>query len=215
MDNVEISRLLGKHYSLTFDKFGPTLKGVDWSSSSEKEALRLSRVLKVIRNGSYEIDFSILDVGCGYGAAVPAIRAISKKADYFGIDIVEPMINYATERYPDCNFYIGDFLQLNIETKFDYVICNGILTQKLTIDSQDMTEFSKRIIVKMFELCDIGISFNIMSAYSNFQASNLFYLKPQDLVSWIAENLSTHFVVDNSSSLYEFTTHVYKEGKSK
>jgi SAM-dependent methyltransferase len=213
MDYLNISETLRTHYAETFSKHGPTLGGVDWSDSAEKEKLRMSKVLGVIREYDSAKGFSILDVGCGYGSALQPLKEKSENFTYVGIDLVAAMIVEAKKSYPNQRFICGDLLEETFAETFDYVICNGILTQKLSSQHSMMLEYMQQLVSKMFSICRIGISFNIMSLYSNYQVENLFYMNPQDVIEHVGRNLSSHFTIDQSYGLYEFTTYVYKKGE--
>ena len=76
-----------------------------------------------------------------------------------------------------------------------------------------MLEYMQELVSKMYSISRIGISFNIMSLYSNYQVDNLFYMNPQDVIEYVGRNFSSHFTIDQSYGLYEFTTYVYKNGE--
>jgi trans-aconitate methyltransferase len=175
--------------------------------------MRLHSILSVLREDTQKEFFSILDVGCGYGRAFDLLSKMSSRCKYTGIDIVEPMIISAKHLYPNATFYIGDFLDFKFDTKFDYVICNGIFTQKLHVNETDMLKFMQTVVTKMFHLCNVGISFNVMSSNTNFKSSNLFYLNPLVMLDFVQSNLSDHFLIDHSDGFFQYTTCVFRDGK--
>ena len=62
----------------------------------------------------------LLDVACGTG------RHAQKLSDSFqimGVDINPDMLQIAREKLPDVEFTIGDMKKLNLEDKFDAIIC--------------------------------------------------------------------------------------------
>ena len=213
MEYLDISENLKRHYTETFSKHGPSSRGVDWSDSEVKEELRISKVLGVVRDGDSTKGYSILDVGCGYGTALKYLTEKSDNFTYAGIDLVTEMIGEAKKLYPNQSFICGDFLKENFIGNFDYVICNGILTQKLNVEDSMMRNYMHQLVSKMFSLSRIGISFNIMSLYSNYQVDNLFYMNPHEIIDYVGRHFSPHFTVDQSYGLYEFTTYVYKKGE--
>lgn len=44
-----------------------------------------------------------------------------------GIDISETAVKRARELHPKFNFYVGDLLNINLELKYDLVICKEVL----------------------------------------------------------------------------------------
>ena len=165
----KISEIMKSHYTETYLQHGDTSKGVDWGINSAQAENRQHQMLSVanlsINRNQF---FSILDVGCGYGALADLIDEKGLKVKYTGVDIVPEMVTNAKKRHPDKSFLEEDFLATN-SSRHDYVVCNGILTQKLTATKLEMDHYAKVIIRKMFELCNIGIAFNIMNTNVNFQ----------------------------------------------
>jgi len=71
----------------------------------------------------------LLDLGCGPGSLVPALRERSDlNLDYVGVDLVPAMIHYARRKYPDEQFEVGDMEALDFpDNSFDIVLCSGVL----------------------------------------------------------------------------------------
>ena len=60
---------------------------------------------------------SILDIGCGTGEHVLALQEIGYKV--LGIDSSKEMIEHAKQRFPSCNFEVGDLQTYKKEKTFD------------------------------------------------------------------------------------------------
>ncbi len=58
----------------------------------------------------------VLDLGCGSGRFYPLLE--KRKADYYGIDFSEKMIEIAREKYPRARFWLGTGFQLAFESGF-------------------------------------------------------------------------------------------------
>jgi len=58
----------------------------------------------------------VLDLGCGNGRWYKVFK--EKKADYFGLDNSEKLIEIAKENFPDAKFFIGDALNLPFQDNF-------------------------------------------------------------------------------------------------
>jgi SAM-dependent methyltransferase len=204
-----ISKRLKEHYEKTFSKFGPNSQGVDWGKEEDLR-LRYENMLSVVRTGSCA-SVSLLDVGCGYGGLLDYAIARDFELDYTGIDVAENMIAYAKTHHRTGAFYLGDVLQYPFDLRFDYVVCNGILTQKLATTIREMDQFSNALIRRMFELCSTGIAFNIMSNKVNFTAENLYYRSPVEILSFCLDNLSSRVRIDHAYPLFEYTVYVYRD----
>ena len=206
----KITKKLRDHYRATFLKYGATSKGVDWGNKEWAARLRQEKMLNVIEKPNVET-VSLLDVGCGYGALADLIKELKIDVDYVGIDVVSEMVSAAEKRHPEFVFYNSEILDGNMSI-YDYVVCNGILTQKLDSSVTEMDLFSEELIKKMFSISRCGIAFNLMSSYVNYYSENLYYRNPSELLQWCMSNLTHRVKLDCSYDLkYEYTMYLYKE----
>jgi SAM-dependent methyltransferase len=210
----EISRKLGVHYAQKFAKFGATPQGVDWGPNSEDHRLRLDRMLAVLEYGVFSdgaLKPTILDVGCGYGSLLDMIQERRLPLKYCGIDMCVPMIEEARSRHESSEWLAGDVLELEGERRFDYVVCNGILTQKLEVSFKAMDRYLQILVTQMFDLCRIGVAFNVMTTHVNFMAPNLYYRNPTELLGWCMSALTPRIRIDHAYPMFEYTVYLYRE----
>lgn len=203
----DISNSLKEHYRKTILTNGPSPKGVDWRDESTSD-IRHNCMRNLLT--SINKDSTLLDVGCGYGAFLDYLKKQNININYQGVDIVEEMLIQANIMHPNANFKLGNFLEEDFDSLFDYVVCNGILTQKLDASLLDMEDFSKRIIKKMFDISKIGCCFNMMTTRCNFFAPNLFYRHPSEILTYCLSEITHNAKIDHSYGLYEFTVYLYK-----
>ncbi|MDX2256964.1 MAG: class I SAM-dependent methyltransferase [Pseudanabaenaceae cyanobacterium bins.39] len=206
----QVTETLHNHYRETFLLHGATSKGVDWGEKEWASLLRQAKMLEVINNTG-ENNISLLDVGCGYGALADIIKKQALPIDYTGIEVVKEMLEVAKTNHPNHQFIHGDILEVEVG-KYDYVVCNGILTQKLDTSILEMNQFAQRLIRKLFEICNCGVAFNLMTTFVNFQSDNLYYRNPAELMAWCMSELTPHIRVDCAYQLwYEYTVYLYKK----
>jgi SAM-dependent methyltransferase len=204
-----ISKRLQDHYSAKFSQHGANSQGVDWGTDQARVVLRYDKMLALLEDGPGKP--SVLDVGCGYGGLLGHAQSKAIALDYSGIDVAEAMVEAAKRKYPGTRFLVGDVLDLNAASqKFDYVICNGILTQKLDVPGLAMDEFAGRIIRHMFALCTRGLAFNIMTSKVNFFENNLYYRNPAEMLAWAMTEITPRVKIDHSYPLYEYSMYLYK-----
>ena len=149
--------------------------------------------------------------GCGYGALLA--HAISEDIDlrYTGIDVAANMIEWAAANLPTGLFIHGDVLDVELHEPFDYVVCNGILTQKLEVSGLEMDAFASRMIRRLFSLCTIGVAFNVMTTKVNHFSNNLYYRNPVELFAWCLSEITPHVKLDHAYPLYEYTVYLYRQ----
>jgi SAM-dependent methyltransferase len=182
---------------------------VDWGSDESKLLLRYDKMLSVVDRVAGN-KRSLLDVGCGYGGLQSYANNKNIDLDYTGIDVAGNMIEWAVANVPSGNFIQGDILDYKFDRQFDYVVCNGILTQKLETAGREMDQFAAQLIRRMFSLCTIGIAFNVMTTKVNYFSNNLYYRNPAELFSWCLSEISPHLKLDHSYPLYEYTIYIYR-----
>lgn len=206
-----ITSAMKAHYELSFEKFGPNSAGVDWGIDENKMNLRYSNMLAILENPGGRKKWTFLDVGCGFGGLAVYAQEKGMALDYTGIDVAANMIEWAKRNINRTRFIQGDFLTHDFsKATYDYIVCNGILTQKLDCSLREMDVFAKALIHKMFSMCKKGMAFNIMTTYVNFFASNLYYKHPAEILSYCLSEISTKVKIDHSYGLYEFTVYIYK-----
>lgn len=204
MDKYE---LIFKHYEKCFQKFGNTPKGVDWPNESDL-IVRYEKMLEFVKPNS-----NILDFGCGYGFLFQYLeKKNSKNLNYFGLDISKIFIDYCNKTYKKNIFYQIDILKddLEILPPIDYILINGVFTEKRELNDDEMKDFLKKILNKLFKICKKGLVFNIMSPIVDFKDDKLFYLSFDELGKFLKENLTKKIKFDMSYGLWEYCCFVYK-----
>lgn len=204
----KLSKKLRDHYSRKYLRYGATSQGVDWGKDEKLAHLRQLKMLNLLLENQSKV--SLLDVGCGYGHLAKLINEDKLCINYSGIDVVGNMIADARHNFPQYNFYLEDFLDHEC-ANYDYLICNGVLTQKLSASTLEMNEFFRAFVKKMYSHANIGIAFNLMSTYVNFQRENLYYRNPSETLAWCTAELSQHVILNAACEpWFEYTVYVYK-----
>jgi SAM-dependent methyltransferase len=222
-----ITKQFRRHYQEVFSEHGSTSRGVDWGDEREL-CLRYAKFFSVVANDPFagrKGRVSILDVGCGWGGFYKFIAAQNNKSfqiDYTGIDVVPEMIDEASRTYTKATFHNADLFDLPVRKQYDYVICNGVLTQKLSASIPDMESYANNLISRMYDLCQRGIAFNHMSHRVNFMVENLYYRNPIEVLIFCFTHLSPRVVLDHAlvstnsaatSRVFDYIVYVYKENR--
>lgn len=200
---------ISEFYEQCLEKHGPIPQGVDWPNHID--LIKRFNVMLDLFAHEHGKNISLLDLGCGYGALVDHLNELNMNASYTGIDISQKMINTAKLLHPQNYFFQQDILTnpLNNET-FDYVIMNGLFTEKRSLSWYDMAEFAKQMISQAFKVCKKGIAFNVMSYHVDWCDPALFYWSFNDLAVFLYETCTRHIVFRSDYGLYEYTVYAYK-----
>lgn len=200
-----------EHYEKRLAEFGPNHRGVDWPNQHDLER-RFAVMLDVVRTRAGSV--CLADVGCGVGLMVDYLTDTGQRErfNYRGIDISEKMIEAASRRHPNEFFEARDLLKNPIQEQIaDYVLMNGVLTEKLTLSHQRMADFAKHIIYSTYGLCRKGLAFNVMSSHVDWYRDDLFHWPLDECVSYLVKNISRHVTVRMDYGLYEYTVYVYRD----
>jgi trans-aconitate methyltransferase len=217
----KLTQQFQQHHKELFLRHGPTPLGVDWKDETEM-LYRYEKMLGVFNKDFLELADvpTLLDVGCGWGGLLKYSRERGRDLAYTGIDVVGEMISFCRNNYTNAIFRETDIFEMDPSAEqYDFVVCNAILTQRLTASIREMDEFAKKLVSKMFSLCRHGVAFNMMSNHVNFMVDNLFYKSPLEMTAYCFDQLSPRVRLDHGySSLmnqrakyYDFTIYVFKD----
>jgi SAM-dependent methyltransferase len=197
-----------KFYEQCFDKHGDNHLGVDWTKGDDVNK-RYKVMLEVIRDADKYV--SVLDFGCGLSHMYQYILDNSMNIEYEGLDISEKFVGKSKEKYPLITYYQMDLLDDDsLLPNFDYIIMNGVFTEKLGLCDVQMFDFLCSLIKIVFKHVQVGMAFNVMSPVVDWTCDNLFYLSVDKILRFVCLNLSRNVVIRHDYGLYEYTVYVYK-----
>ena len=201
-----------KHYEDCLDKHGDTHLGVDWPKAEDVNK-RYKVMLDIIRFANDStVKVSLLDFGCGAAHLLQYILDSGiDNVNYSGLDVSEKFVALSKEKFPRTSFYCVDILDDNVDLPhFDYVVMNGVFTEKRELSFEDMWAYFCKMLTKVFTIADKGIAFNVMSKAVEWERSDLFHMPADLLIEFLTKNLTRNFIIRNDYGLYEFTTYIYK-----
>lgn len=187
-------------YESRLKKYGRNVKTVGWKDE-EQQILRF----KILADIGKLKNATILDVGCGFGDFYNYLKYTEIK-DYTGFDISPKILEIARKEYPGLKFAVKDILTDEIEETFDYVFASGILNKRI---SNNMN-YAKKIIKKMYDLCNVGVGINMMTKYVDYEEDYLYYYDPEKIFKY-CKGLSKYVTLRHDYPLYEFTVYVYRK----
>ena len=201
-----------KHYEDCLDKHGDTHLGVDWPKAEDVNK-RYKVMLDIIRFAEdNSLHPSLLDFGCGTAHLFQYVKDNGlDNINYCGLDVSEKFVSLSKEKFPQTTFYCMDVLDDNIDLpNFDYVVMNGVFTEKRELSFEEMWAYFCKMLTKIFTIADKGIAFNVMSKEVEWERADLFHMPADLLIEFLTKNLTRNFIIRNDYGLYEFTTYIYK-----
>ena len=201
------------HYENCLERFGDSHLGVDWPKLEDVDK-RHQVMLEIIKYSPFQSKdkISLLDFGCGASHFYEyLLKTKIQNIEYSGLDFSQKFITLSKNKFPNTQYYCTDILDDNEEIPiFDYIILNGIFTEKQGLTFEEMQSYFKKLIIKLYNKANRGIAFNVMSKHVDWERDDLFHVPFDFLADFLVKKLSRNFVFRNDYGLYEFTTYVYK-----
>lgn len=189
-------------YESRLKSLGITPQTMGWKDR-EQQRLRF-RILTEI---GIKSNCSVLDIGCGFADYYTYLSQRGIQVSYTGYDLSKKIIGAAKKLHSNLNLQVKDILREKPRKKFDFVVESGILNKSI----YNNMVYARNIIKKMFDICRIGISVNMMSNYVDYEEDYLYYYRPEEMFKF-CRSLSKWVVLRHDYPLYEFTLYVYRKG---
>ena len=201
------------HYEECLEKYGDSHLGVDWPNIEAVDK-RYKVMIDIIKFDALNLTSStLLDFGCGTAHLLEYIKK-NQYSDikYSGLDISQKFVDVAQNKFPDIDFYNIDIFEnkSSIPT-FDYIVMNGVFTEKRELTFDQMWEYFTKLISLVYEKSIKGIAFNVMSKNVDWEREDLFHVSHDLLSEFLCKNLSRNYIIRNDYGLFEYTVYVLKK----
>jgi len=210
MDDRTRNRLLSEvagYYSSKIAEYGEQPKGVDWNGE-ESQVLRFVQLCRIIDKRD---DFSINDLGCGYGALYDFLSARYKSFHYTGCDISKAMIAASKQRHSG---KVGARFVLAAAPPdgADYTVASGIFNVRLQWNDAQWGDYLRHMLNVLDRSCCRGFAFNCLTSYSDAEKmrDDLYYADPCMVFDVCKRHYSRNVALLHDYGLYEFTILVRK-----
>jgi len=189
---ILIYKLLNKQisniYNKRFNNYNNTPKGVFWNSKLSQD-LRLNIILDKILKNSKNDEFSIADIGCGYGRLYEIIRErkLDRKVQYHGFDINEKLINFCKNNrdFKNVQFSINSF-PFKIT---DYVVMSGTYNLTPTNNISLWEDYIIKNLTSNWKLVKKAMIFNCLIKEKKEINKALYYTE----LSWLKRICENNF----------------------
>lgn len=206
MEEKGILTEVSDYYTQKLAEHGRSAKGVDWNGV-ESQTLRFEQLCKLIQ----EPTFSIVDLGCGYGALLEYLDSLYGDFSYVGVDISEAMIESAKSRFQ--NSKNAEFLtSSHPQCIADFCVASGIFNVRLERSEDEWADYLLNTLDVLDKSCTKGFAFNCLTSYSDesLKRNNLYYADPCWLFDICKRKYSRNVALLHDYNLYEFTLLVRK-----
>ena len=182
---------------------------MDWPNEKQNRIrFRLMSEIFATEEISNEQKLKILDFGCGTSHFFEYLSEESKSSQllYTGIDINAAAIEIARKKFPNNEYKTLDILNEKREIgEYDYIIINGLFTQKKGMSDDQMKSFLIDILDSLFPHFKKKLCFNAMSNQVDYKREEGFYLDLNWISNVIVSRFTRDFIVRHDYGLYENT----------
>ena len=205
MNADEIQARISAYYTDRLQRFGETPQGVDWNSIDAQQT-RFTQVLSVAVDDG---QFTINDIGCGYGALIARLDTVPGFRGYTGYDVASVMVEAARRRYgirPDVRFTS----LLEEVAAADYTVASGVFSVKGDVPIEDWASYVRETIDWMATRSRRGFSFNCLTRFSepDLMRPDLYYVDPYEMMELCRVRYSRKVALLHDYGIYEFTVRV-------
>ncbi len=199
---------VANYYSSKLAEHGETPRGVDWNGE-ESQTLRFEQLSKIF---SQPADFSVNDLGCGYGSLFDYLKSNYGGITYYGCDISSDMIRAAQKRHTgntNAHFVIAS----EPPKVADFGIASGIFNVRLERSDIEWRQYLEATLDVLDRTSKLGFAFNCLTSYSDKDKMRdyLYYSDPCVLFDLCKKRYSRHVTLLHDYGLYEFTILVRKQ----
>lgn len=196
------------YYARKLAEHGDTPQGVDWNGE-ESQTIRFEQLCKVIY--PMKANFSLNDLGCGYGALIGYLQDKFSPTAYLGVDISPEMIRTAIQRnaaIPNARFLAAT----EPDQVADYGVASGIFNVRLGRSDTEWFDYLQATLDVLDRTSSLGFAFNCLTSYSDEDKKRdyLYYADPCRLFDLCKHRYSRQVALLHDYGLYEFTILVRK-----
>ncbi len=210
MQNNETDLLteVAEYYTTKLAQHGQNPQGVDWNGE-ESQTLRFEQLCKIV---DVSTQFSINDLGCGYGALYDFLSPEYENFSYSGVDVSGEMIRAARGRYKD-KHQARFVLSSEPDQLADFGVASGIFNVRLGRSDVEWREYLETTLDILDRTSCRGFAFNCLTSYSDADKMRdyLYYADPCVLFDLCKRRYSKNVALFHDYGLYEFTILVRKQ----
>lgn len=210
MQNNKTSLLdeVATYYAEKLAEHGDTPRGVDWNGE-ESQMVRFAQLCKIIDPETP--NFSLNDLGCGYGALLDYLRDKHATCTYLGVDVSNEMVKVAEQRHAAAD-RARFITSAEPDEVADYGLASGIFNVRLGRSDAEWIDYLQATLDVLDRTSSLGFAFNCLTSYSDEDKKRdyLYYADPCRLFDLCKRRYSRQVALLHDYGLYEFTILVRK-----
>jgi SAM-dependent methyltransferase len=191
------------YYADKLARHGAIPRGVDWSCT----ATQWLRFVQLLRICPANTPFSLIDLGCGYGALATFLgeHRGGASVEYLGIDLSSEMIRRARRRHRG-NSRVRFVVGRNVLQTSDYVVASGIMNVMLGFPLLTWESFVRTMLFDMHRMSKFGFAVNFLKKPGQqSRPGQLYCTTPGKWARFCEQKLGRSTEIVDDYGLQEFT----------
>lgn len=191
-------------YSKNLDAHGLRPQSVGWRDEATQR-LRFEKLAHVITPTAAGQEFTVNDLGSGYGAMFSYLDALpgARLTRYSGYDISREMLAAAREIIADPR---AEFIEsARLTRTADYSFVSGTFNVRLDAGDEQWATYIKATLTDLAAHSTKGFAFNLLSSYVDWKKDDLFYADPFVFFDYCKRHISRYVSLLHDYPLYEWT----------
>lgn len=206
-DHAALLADVERYYAGKLSEHGAVAQGVDWNGEASQN-LRFAQLLRVCEGAR---DYSLNDLGCGFGSLLGYLRAQGQAVRYSGFDVSQAMIDKARELHggvTEARFVVA----AAPDVVADFTLASGIFNVRLNASEAAWRDYMLHTLGAMNQSSRLGFAFNCLTRYSDPERMRpqLHYADPCFWFDHCKRSFARNVALLHDYDLYEFTLIVRK-----
>ena len=208
MRSVEAT--VAQKYNKRFTRLGAVPEASLWFSK-ERQLTRFKLIADIVEQKRPVSNFSIHDIGCGYGPFLPYLvhRFPNKDFTYTGFEIAEKPLNYCRKTYQASNVF---FKLGNLPNKLsDFNVMSGTYNYAPVLSPKVWQDYLFKNLTQIWNYSRLGIIFNISVAEApKITTQNISYFSQGNVMKFCQNKLGKTTLIFSDDLPKEATFSIFR-----
>ena len=184
----EFEKKVAKEYEARFKNYGAQPKSSLWFSE-QRQISRFDLIIEYIKRNPALHDFSVNDIGCGYGGFLKRLQDnySSNSFSYSGFDLANSPVEYCKRKYVrnGVRFYCSS---MPFEMA-DYSVMSGTFNYAPDLTVKAWKDYLFKTLNEIWSLTRHSMIFNLMvSEEEKITSQNISYIRKETVVQFCDDN---------------------------
>ena len=184
----EFEKKVAEEYNLRFQNYGAQPESSLWFSE-KRQNLRFDLIIEYIKRNLVRHDFSVNDIGCGYGGFLKRLQDnfSNNSFSYAGFDLAKSPVEYCERNY--CKKGVQFYCSGIPLVMADYSVMSGTFNYAPDLTIKAWKDYLFKTLNAIWSLTRRSMIFNLMvSEEEKITSQSISYIKKETVVKFCEKN---------------------------